>query len=76
MPFAPATALEINGGLSLRTALSSVANGGTVVVGDRSFIAVYSLTPGYSYIHLSDGLSAGQMLILMGDPANGPLGPF
>ena len=76
LPFAPATALEINGGLSLRTALSSVANGGTVVVGDRSFIAVYSLTPGYSYIHLSDGLSAGQMLILMGDPANGPLGPF
>ncbi len=70
LPFAPATALEINGGLSLRTALISVAGNGTVAVGDRSFIVVFGTTPTPNVIHLANGISAGQLLILMGDAAN------
>lgn len=70
LPFAPATALEINGGLSLRTALTSVASGGTVAVGDRSFIVVFGTTPTPNVIFLANGISAGQLLILMGDAAN------
>lgn len=72
LPLAPAAALEINGGLSLRTAFSTVAAEETIVVGDRSYIVVFGTTPSPNLIHLSNGISEGQLLILRGNAGNQP----
>jgi len=66
LPFAPATALEINGALSMRTALATVTNANpTITVGDRSYIYITSGQPNVVvFFNLSNGISAGQVLIL------------
>ena len=71
LPFAPLTALEVNGAVSLRSAVVNVGSGATITVGDRSFISVYNNTQAFNVIHLSNGISPGQLLILMGDPSTG-----
>ena len=71
LPYSPLTALEVNGAVSLRSAVVNVGSGGTIIVGDRSFISVYNNTQAFNVIHLSNGISPGQLLILMGDPSTG-----
>ncbi|MES2777694.1 MAG: hypothetical protein V4722_26180 [Bacteroidota bacterium] len=80
LPDAPATALDINGAVTLRPAITTISAGFTVVnVGDRSYI---DLTRGFPAglgnelsITLSNGLRNGQVLILAGDESNGSSGP-
>ena len=76
LPYAPQTALEINGAVSLRTLTVTVSNSSpTITVGDRSYIYI---TSGEQYVQVSifltNGISAGQVLILESSAANSLIG--
>jgi len=71
LPYAPLTALEINGAISLRAGVTTVLNGGTVTVDDRSYISITNGSePVFSQFFLSNGISPGQILILQGNQTN------
>jgi len=76
LPFAPQTALEINGAVSLRTVGVTVTNASpTITVGDRSYIFITSGQQNVQVsIFLTDGVSAGQLLILESSTSNNFIG--
>lgn len=76
LPYPPQTALEINGGLSLRTALFTVASGNTTVtVGDRSYIYITNgAYPTVFSVNITDGINPGQILVLESAAVNGIVG--
>ncbi|MBL0182072.1 MAG: hypothetical protein IPP96_07175 [Chitinophagaceae bacterium] len=71
-PSAPVTALEVNGGVSLRSSVVNIFNNSTIVVGDRSFISIISgIFPSIPVFFLSNGINTGQLLILESHVNNG-----
>ncbi|MFH1120705.1 MAG: hypothetical protein V1775_12860 [Bacteroidota bacterium] len=76
LPYAPQTSLEINGGLSLRTAVFVLASGNTTVtVGDRSYIYITNgQYPAVFTANITDGINPGQILVLESAASNGIVG--
>jgi hypothetical protein len=73
LPWAPQTALEIGGGLSLRPALFVLTFAdNTAVIGDRSYIYVTNGEwPAILQMYLTDGISPGQILVIESAASNG-----
>ncbi len=75
LPYAPATALEVNGAVSLRAKLENIVDNTTIVVGDRSFISIFNnIYPAIPRFSISDGINSGQILILSSDINNAFVG--
>jgi hypothetical protein len=71
LPYAPLTALEVNGAVSLRAAVTTVFSGTTITVGDRSYISIINGTASaFPQFYLTNGINPGQILILQGDQTN------
>lgn len=63
----PKTLLDVNGAVTIRDSLVTVINGtNTVTVNNRSFMKIASSTVATTtYVQLSNGAQAGQLLVLM-----------
>ena len=71
LPYAPGTALEINGAISLRGSVINIVDGSVITVGDRSFISVFNAAaPVHAVFSITNGINPGQILILAGDLSN------
>lgn len=70
LPWAPQTALEVNGGISMRTKYVTVASNSTVTVGDCSYITIDSGGQTAASVHITDGTTPGQILFLQGAPTS------
>jgi len=70
LPWAPQTALEVNGAISMRTKVITVVSNTTITVGDCSYITIDSGGQLATSIHLTDGTTPGQLLFLQGTPTS------
>ena len=70
LPWAPQTALEVNGAISMRTKVITVVSNTTITVGDCSYITIDSGGQTAASVHLTDGTTQGQILFLQGSPTS------
>ncbi|MCC7439412.1 MAG: hypothetical protein IT211_13050 [Armatimonadetes bacterium] len=74
----PNVRMDVDGGLAVRPPSEvALTDGGTITVGNRSYIRARSSTrPDNTFVYLSDGLQDGQILMLQakGDCNDGPFG--